>query len=522
MTENVLQNKSFNTVGVKTALLLLLFGVAYWVPLKALVQVWLTNDDYSYGFLIPLVTVYLLWDKKETVKAIRFNTDWRVLPVLFLLLLISVYAVLGSSGNLSRPLIPILILGFAAFCFGLRSMRTLLFPLGFLIFMVPLPAILDRTLGVWLKAVSSSLGGAIIQLFGISVYVRGNVIDLGVTQLEVVDACSGLRFILPLLAMGCLYAWLFEKSTWKRVVLVVSALPVAVLTNGLRIGITGILTDKYGEQVAQGFFHDFSGWAIFMVALVILVLIGRALKLFPEKQDSPDKQLSEEHTAFPSGGNDAGFYMSGVLLGIVAFLALNTQTLPPFTIQGGLERFPLTFDGWQGRQEIVDPEIVEKSGAEASFSATYTHPGERSVSLYLGYRGSAFLEHTNFFHSPTVCLRSTGWKATDTSTHDIKNVAGFGDITVSQMVIEYMGDRQLVYFWFQTKKWATHDKNINRFHLSLHALTGDNTHDLFIRPITPFPREETLSEAQRRMDRFIQAMMPVLLEFLDQNQATGA
>ena len=140
--------------------------------------------------------------------------------------------------------------------------------------MVPVPAVLERTIGVFLKSVSSKMGGALIGLAGVSVHVSGNIIDIGATQLQVVDACSGLRYLFPLIALGILYAYFFEKVLWKRVVCVLATIPLAILMNALRIGITGILAKYLGVATAQGFFHGFSGWLMFVAAFVLPVPVG--------------------------------------------------------------------------------------------------------------------------------------------------------------------------------------------------------------------------------------------------------
>jgi exosortase len=173
--------------------LFILFVAAYWVPLSAMVKIWYTDEDYSYGFLIPLVSAYIIWDKRKDLHTISTRTAWTVLPLLLLFVLVSIYGILGSSGNVSMPSLPILIILFTAFCFGIAAAKKMILPLGFLAFMVPVPAIIERTLGIFLKAAGSKMGGWLIGLFNISVHVAGNVIDIGVTQLQVVDACSGMR-----------------------------------------------------------------------------------------------------------------------------------------------------------------------------------------------------------------------------------------------------------------------------------------------------------------------------------------
>ena len=513
---------------VTVAVLFPLFLCAYWIPLRATLRVWLTNGDYSYGFLIPVISSYIFWDMRDRFNGITFRNKWLVLPFLLFLVLVSVYAILGSSGNLSRPLVPLLFISFAAFCLGIEFVKKFIVPLGFLIFMVPLPAFLDRTLGVFLKGISSHMGGEILRLLGMSVYVSGNVIDLGVTQLQVVDACSGLRFLYPLMALGVLYAYFFEKVRWKQIICVLSTIPIAILTNVLRISITGILTYRYGPKMAEGFFHGFSGWAIFMVAFLFLFVEGRILRFFPPKNRHEIKRSKSgmaRGSARWVGGNKA-LLVSIIILVTVALFSFNTGALPPVKINGGIGSFPLSFANWKGKKEIIDPEIISKSGAEEAFSGVYLNDKKEEVSLYIGYRGSAFLENENFFHSPTVCLPAAGWRELKVTTHQIEKVPGFGSIEVTEMVVEYLGQKNLVYFWFQTKDKATYNKNINRFHLALHAIHKDNTYDLFIRLITPIQEvdmdneinENKLRASQKRLDNFAREMMGALLRFLEENR----
>ena len=522
----VIYSSFFRSVWLKVFVLLALFICAYWIPLKGIVNTWMTNDDYSYGFLIPIVSVYLFWDMRYRLEYLKVKNSWGVFPILLLFVLISVYGILGSSGHVSRPAIPVLIILFVAFCFGVETVKRFALPLCFLIFMVPLPSVLDRTIGVFLKTISSEIGGLIIRVCGIPVHVSGNVIDLGITQLQVVDACSGLRFVFPLLAIGVVYAYFFERAAWKRVFCVLSTIPIAILTNVLRIAITGILTNKYGTSVAEGFFHSFSGWAIFMAAFVFLFILGRFLRFFPPKDHvnkvkrDPETTQKDDSEVISHGGNGA-FLVSVFLLMIVGVLSWNTNILPSMDIRGGIDDFPLTVGDWSGRAEFIDPDIIIRSGAEEAFSGSYTNEVGYAVSLYLGYRGSAFLENENFFHSPTVCLPSSGWKNIDTLTHKIENVPGFQDMTVTEMIVENFGIRQLVYFWFQTKNRATHNKNINRFHLALHAIKRDNTHDLFIRPITPLKSNESIEDAEERLDQFVRDMMSALIDFLKEKQVEG-
>ncbi|HEX8947850.1 MAG TPA: EpsI family protein, partial [Dissulfurispiraceae bacterium] len=300
---------------------------------------------------------------------------------------------------------------------------------------------------------------------------------------------------------------------------------LGVLFNALRIGITGILTDKLGPWVAQGFFHDFSGWIIFVFALIMLFLISRVLALFSPKQAGREPAAPEPRPAAIQVAErrktTGAFLCSAAALSCVAALSLSTGTLPAMTIKGGMQAFPLRIGAWEGKYEPVDPVIVKESGAEDAFSGYFMNGSGSEMSLYMGYRSTAFLSNENFFHSPTVCLPSSGWVEREVKRKTIANVPYFHNLEVSEMVIEKRGTRQLVYFWFQTKDEATYSKSINRFHLSLHALRRDNTHDLFIRPITPIGPEEGIGDAEKRMDGFVRELMPVLFQFLKEKQVRG-
>ena len=477
--------------------------------------------------IIPFVAAYLLWEKRKSIADVPIRSSWKAFPLLVALVLLSVYAILGSSGNVSRPAVPFLVILFVVFCFGADLARRLALPLGFLVFMVPLPDVLDRTLGVFLKSVSTRLGGEFIRLFGYPVHVSGNVIDLGVNQLQVVDACSGIRFLFPLVALGILYAHFFVREKWKRWACVFATFPIAILTNCLRVGITGILTNVYGTKAAEGFFHAFSGWAVFMVSLVLLFLFDRALRFFPSRAEAPDHlhgTISPD-SGFVEPGHaniDKAYIVSVALLSVVAVLGFSTKAMPAVKVRGGIGTFPSVFSGWQGSADVIDPETVRLSGAEEAFNGRFRNGSAEEVDLFLGYRGSAFLENENFFHSPTVCLPAQGWEVVRTSTRLVRGIPRFGTMTVTEMVMNSGGSAHLVYFWFQTKDKVTHDKDINRFHLALHALRRDNTHDLFIRQMTPIRAGEKVENAEKRMDRFAMEMMEALLAFLEERQPGGA
>jgi exosortase len=198
-----------------------------------------------------VLALYFVWARRKQLAMAPVALAWWALPALVLMVLISLYGLLGSSGNVSRPAIPFLIILFTLFCFGFQFARGMALPLLILTFIVPIPDSLERSLGVWLKLISSKLTVLMLRMCRTSVFLSGNVLDLGVTQLQVLDACSGLRFLFPLIALGIAYAAISEKVFWEQVICVAATIPIAVLTNRVRIGITGILTTRSGGRVTN-------------------------------------------------------------------------------------------------------------------------------------------------------------------------------------------------------------------------------------------------------------------------------
>ncbi|BBO85866.1 hypothetical protein DSCO28_64320 [Desulfosarcina ovata subsp. sediminis] len=508
---------------IQAGLLLALFILCFWGTLEGVVHTWMTNDDYSYGFLIPVMAGYFIWEDRKQLQKIRVHPDFRALPFLLFFLIFAIYGILGSSYSAVRPSIPFILIFMTLLCFGMDALKKLWLPLGFLIFMMPIPNMMNRYLGEPLKLFSSKMGAEIIRLWGISVHTAGNVIDMGFTQLQVVDACSGLRFLFPLIALGVAYAYFFQKSPWKRGISVLATIPISVLTNGLRVGLTGILTEAWGTKAAEGFFHAFEGWAIFMVAFVFLFAFGWLLRFLPDsdwpfKNNEDSQSTKQEHQTIRN--NTAAFITACTLLIVVGGLSWSASALPAIKIKGGLETFPLKIKDWQGHQDLISKDIVIASGAEESFHASYKNSRAEVVHLYLGYRSTPFMENENFFHTPISCFPAAGWKILEKNTYDFKQPLNFGDMRATRMVAEKMGSRDLIFFWFQTNRRATHSKSMNRLHLALHALKRENTHDLYVRLITPVAngRED---EAEEVLERFAEDFSEAWESFFKENRIIG-
>ena len=472
-----------------------------------------TNKDYTHALLMPFIAGYLIWERRKDLLNIQIKPCLKIFPLILFTFLFSLYGVLGSDISAARISWWLWLVCIVIFCYGIDAFKTLFLPLIMLGFMIPLPQHVQAPLTMSLKLISSKLAFFIINTAGIPVHVEGNIIDLGDVQLQVVDACSGLRYVLPLIALGILCAYFFQKHLWKRIILVILTLPIAVLMNGLRVGITAILYQWVSPKVAEGFFHGFSGWFIFIASFALLMGFNYILKLLPPKDFKKQKDIVKDLKQ--KQNNYIVFGIIVVLLSVLFLTSISTATMPRVKLINGIKAFPLEFNGWKGILEPIDPEILKRSGAEEGFQATYINKKKEIVSVYIGYRGTPFMETEEFFHSPTVCLPASGWKILEKTTYRIPNIPYYKNFVVTRLLAEKMGQRQLLYFWFQTKSKIARHIFENRFHLALHALKRDNTYDLTVHVYTPIKYNEDIKIAQKRLNNFVKDLESVMIEFLN-------
>lgn len=259
----------------------ILFCLIYTPVFPGMVSIWMDDPNYSHGFLVPLISLWFAWKRWPELK------DCPVEPsgAGFILLLAGMMLLAGGLAidelYTSRVSCIAILAGIIQVLFGSRVLRLLALPLCFLLFMVPLPYTLYDALALPLRGFVSILATGGLKLCGLPVLREGNMIILPNISLEVVEACSGMRSLVSLIALGTAYAFLLVKGTWRKVALIISTIPVAVFTNVLRVFITGVLARHFGAVAAEGFFHDFAGLAVFVVAMILTALIGWLLMKIP-------------------------------------------------------------------------------------------------------------------------------------------------------------------------------------------------------------------------------------------------
>ena len=254
-----------------------LVGILYGPVLAGLVQQWWQDPNYSHGFVVPIFSLYLLWIERDRWQNIPLEpAQWGIAGMVAAIALL-VAGTLGAELFVSRFSFLVLLAALVLFFAGWKLLRAWAFPLGFLLFMIPLPAIIYYQITFPLQLVASRFAGSMLDLLQVPALREGNLIILPNDTLAVAEACSGIRSLFTLLAMAVAYGYIVEKSNWKRVALAILMIPIAIISNGVRIVLTALLAYFVGPAWAEGFFHLFAGWLIFLTALGLMLLVHRAM-----------------------------------------------------------------------------------------------------------------------------------------------------------------------------------------------------------------------------------------------------
>ncbi len=277
--------------------LLLLTGWLYASILAHLVLQWVgphSNPDFQHGIFVPLFALFVLWQDRKKLELIVPAPSWAGLPLVVLSLLMLGLGVLGADVFLPRVSLLILLAGLIILFQGWTFFRAVLFPWAFLILMIPIPALLINQVTFPLQLLASRVATGLLELFGVPVLRQGNMIVLAAMPLDVAEACSGIRSLLTLVTLAIIYGYLMETRRWVQIGLAICAVPIAVAANSFRIFGTGLLVQYWDPDKAEGFYHALGGWLIFVVALLLLFAVHRAITLI---WGSPEKLGQETKSA---------------------------------------------------------------------------------------------------------------------------------------------------------------------------------------------------------------------------------
>ena len=264
----------------QAALLVVLIGWLYSSILYHLIGQWWRDPNFSHGVFVPLFSSFVLWRDRSRLASLSVAPSAWGLPILVGALFVLTVGVMGAELFLSRVSLLLLIAGLVIFFLGWNYFRAVKFPWAFLVLMIPIPAIIFNQITFPLQLLASKVAALVLPLLGVPLLREGNVINLPAMALEVAEACSGIRSLLSLTTLAIIYGYLAEPRNSIRVWLALASLPIAVAANSFRIVGTGLLVQYWDPEKAEGFFHLFSGWLIFVISLLMLFLFHRVIHLF--------------------------------------------------------------------------------------------------------------------------------------------------------------------------------------------------------------------------------------------------
>ena len=499
-------------------------GIIFYDGVALMAEWWGTREEYSHGYLIPFITLFLVWQKKDRLEQIEFNGSWLGVSIVLVGIVFFFLGELGGIYTVIQYSFLLTLYGVILSLMGVNAFRVVLIPLLILAFMLPLPNFLYNNLSAQLQLISSEIGVAFIRLFGISVYLEGNVIDLGSYKLQVVDACSGLRYLFPLMALGFIAAYFFTGAFWKKAVIFLSTIPITVLMNSIRIGIIGVTVEYWGKEMAEGFLHDFEGWFVFMgcvgillIEMWILARVGREKLPLREAFGLDFPEPTPEGAQLKKRNIPRQMIASGIILVLALAVSLvigQRQESVPERKQFVL--FPLEMGDWKGRGLTLEQIYIDKLKlSDYVLTDYYAGEDEIPVNLYSAYYDSQRKDSTT--HSPRACIPGGGWRITSHETYTPDNISVGGvPLSVNRLVIQKDDVKQLVYYWFQQRGRIITSETMIKWYFFVDSIARNRTDGALVRMTTVLLPGQDISVADEKLQKFARAISPYIPEYVPQ------
>ncbi len=508
---------STRSLVIASTLIAALLGCMYADSLVFLFSRWFGTEDYSHGIFVPFISGYLIWQSRHRLNQIVKESSWWGIPVIALGLILYVVGELSTLFVLLHISLWVVFLGLAITLLGIRGAKAIAFPLGYLLTAIPLPTFFYANLSSQLQLWSSSLGVGCLQFVGVMAFRDGNVIDLGQVQLQVVEACSGIRYLLPLTSLALLCAYLFKDKMWKRVVLVLSAIPISILINGFRIGMIGVLVELYGKGAAEGFYHLFEGWVIFMVSLALLIvemgLLGRIGAVAPHKPFLGQVSWRDQSGDFGSEG--APIRLKRIMPTPGPAYLCSVALLAPFTLFSStlMDReetpparttfvdFPMQIGQWRGERFPLEKQYIDALRFDDYVLADFRSGLGHQVNFYTAYYRSQ--RKGQSAHSPKSCLPGGGWEIVSLTHRELPSSPQMKQPVMANRAVIQKGDqKQIVLYWFKQRDRYLADEYLVKMYLLWDAISRQRTDGALVRLASLVGPGESEAMVDRRLQEF--------------------
>ena len=491
--------------------------------LDALLTAW-QLPEYSHGPLIPVLSLLLFLRQLKEVPVDPGPKRNRWVGVLVILFAIAMGG-LGRLAGISDIVAYATILwvgGILLVSFGWATGRHFWPPVLHLVYMLPLPGVLYYKMSAWLQLISSELGVWFLKLLSVPVFLEGNIIDLGPLKLHVAEACSGLRYLFPILSFSYIFAVLYRGPMWHKAVLLLAAAPITVLMNSVRIAVAGVIADRYGTEWLDGFTHFFEGWVIFITCILLLFLLARIMLFFQPEKMTVAEALDLETDGLLTQAARLRFTRASAAMITAAVLMLGVAVSWPHLApdRGGvaIERdsfaaFPRQFGGWRqrGPAERLDAGIAEVLGADDYRSVSFVKEGEAA---YVQFFSAWYADQSKGgVHSPEICLPGGGWEIAWLERTDVQQLMAWdGPYEINRAIIQKGQTRMMVYYWFDQKGRKIAWDFAAKFWLMVDGITTGRTDGALVRLTTPIVVSE--AEAEARLQDMLQQVQTALPRFI--------
>jgi exosortase D (VPLPA-CTERM-specific) len=483
---------------------------------------WWVEPEYQHGYLIPVVALYLIWARLVDLERLSLRESWLGVVVVMLGLVGFLIGELSALYAIIQYSFLVTLWGVVLTAIGWRGTRVIWAGLLFLAFMIPWPRFLQWGLSNELQLISSQLGTGFLRLIGISVYLEGNVIDLGKYQMQVVEACSGLRYLFPLASFAFFCAYIFKGPLWQRAIIFALAAPITVVMNSFRIAVTGVLVNKYGIEQAEGFLHYFEGWVIF-VACIALLFLAMALfalasgRRLAEVFEVEIPEISDLRLFTNWRSVRAPMVTATILLlaGTAGSLAIQNrqESFPPHI---SLATFPLALGDWHGAEDRLEAPVLEQLKLTDYLLNTYSRDSDRfPVQLYVAYYESQ--RKGASVHSPKACLPSGGWRIDEFEQVEIPGARSDGSSLRSNRALVSLGQQKgLIYYWFMQRGRYLTNEYLVKWFIFWDSMTKNRTDGAMVRVMVPIEDAVDIAAADRTAIEFIRKAEPPLYYHIPQ------
>jgi exosortase D (VPLPA-CTERM-specific) len=499
---------------------LVVIGIWQHEALSYLVYLWNERLEFSHGPLLPLIALWIAWRKRDALAIDRSpSAFWGAAIVVFG----AITVLLGDLSALMAIVhygLAIMLCGLIVAWIGPRAAKQIWLSFALIFAAIPPPNFILNNLSVELQLVSSSIGLMIMRALGITVFVEGNVIDLGEHQLEVAAACDGLRYLFPLITLAFVMAYFYRAPFWKRAIVFLASIPVSIFMNGIRVGLIGVLVENYGMGMAEGFFHEFQGWVMFMSSAAILL----ALVIFLSKFGR-DKGPWRERFGIDAGSKapvrfaalfDRPSLSRGLTVATICAIAiagaglLIPQRAEALQSRASLVEFPMTVGAWQGRRDTLDRVYVDELKFDDYLLADFRGVEKSPVNLYVAYYDSQ--RKGESAHSPRSCIPGGGWEIT--SFRSARMPVGDAQLPFNRVVIENGTNRQIVYYWFAQRGRLVTNEYLVKWYIFWDSLTRNRTDGAMIRLVAAQQQGQTEEDVDRTLQEFAREIAPKLSQYI--------